>query len=87
MEIVDIIYLVLWAGLGIYCIAAAKKISPILYILGGFFAFMFAWYLINDLTAIDMFAGTYNMIFRAICLVFLIIVVILYLMIKRKPKE
>ena len=58
MQILDIMYLVLWAGLGAYCLIMARKLSPILYILGGFFAFMFIWYLVNDLTAVDMFAGT-----------------------------
>jgi hypothetical protein len=87
MEIRDILYLVLWAGLGLYCIFSARKISPILYILGGFFAFMFFWYLINDLTPVDMFAGVYNIVFRSICAAFLVVVVILYIMIKRKPKE
>lgn len=84
MEIKDIMYLVLWAGLGAYCIFMARKLSPILYILGGFFVFMFTWYLINDLTPIDMFGGTLNLVFRGICVVFLAAVVILYVIVKRK---
>lgn len=87
MEIRDILYLVLWAGLGLYCIFYARKLSPILYILGGFFEFMFVWYLINDLTDINMFAGVYDIVFRSICAVFLVVVVILYIIVKRKPKE
>lgn len=87
MDIKDIMYLVLWAGLAIYCLASARKISPILYILGGFFVFMFTWYLINDLIAVDMFGGIYNIVFRGICLVFLAVLVVIYVMIKRNPKE
>ncbi len=87
MDIKEIMYLVLWAGLAVYCIYSARKISPILYILGGFFVFMFAWYLINDLTAFDMFGGMYNIIFRGICLAFLAVLVIIYIRIKKKPKE
>ena len=86
MQILDIMYLVLWAGLGAYCLIMARKLSPILYILGGFFAFMFIWYLVNDLTAVDMFAGTYNYVFRGICLVFLVVVIIMYIMIKKGKK-
>lgn len=87
MEIRDIMYLVLWAGLGLYCFFYAKKISPILYILGGFFTFMFGWYFVNDLITVDLFAGVYSIVFRSICAAFLVLVVILYIMIKRKPKE
>lgn len=87
MEIKDIMYLVLWAGLGLYCIISARKLSPILYILGGFFVFMFTWYLINDLIPTDLFSGVYNIVFRGICVVFLAVVILIYLMIKRKPKE
>ncbi|MBR2279515.1 MAG: hypothetical protein IJ903_01115 [Ruminococcus sp.] len=86
MQILDIMYLILWAGLGAYCLIMARKLSPILYILGGFFAFMFIWYLVNDLTAVDMFAGTYNFVFRGICLVFLVVVIIMYIMIKKSKK-
>ena len=84
MEIKDIMYLVLWAGLGAYCIISARKLSPILYILGGFFVFMFTWYLINDLTAVNMFDGVYNIVFRGVCAVFLIVAVAGYFVIKRK---
>ncbi|MCH5303769.1 MAG: hypothetical protein J1E41_02800 [Ruminococcus sp.] len=87
MEIKDIMYLVVWGALAIYLIYSARKISPILYILGGFFVFMFAWNLINNLTAFDMFAGAYNIVFRGICLVFLAVLVIIYIMIKKKPKQ
>ncbi len=86
MEIKDIMYLVLWAGLGAYCIFYARKLSPILYILGGFFVFMFAWYLINDLSPVNLFAGTYNIVFRIICAVFLGAAIIAYVAVKRKSK-
>lgn len=86
MEIKEIMYLVLWAGLGLYCILSAKKIHPILYLFGGFFAFMFSWYLINGLIKTDLFSGIYNIVFRGICLAFLISAVIIYFFIKKKQQ-
>lgn len=84
MEIKEIMYLVLWAGLGLYCILSARKISPILYLFGGFFAFMFSWYLINDLIATDLFSGIYTIVFRSICAAFLLVAVIIYVVLKKK---
>ncbi len=86
MEIKEIMYLVLWAGLGLYCLLSAKKIHPILYLFGGFFAFMFTWYLINDLIKTDLFSGIYSIIFRGICIAFLSAAVIIYVIIKKKQQ-
>ena len=86
MEIKDIMYLVLWAGLGAYCFFYAHRLSPILYILGGFFVFMFAWYLINDLLPVNLFDGTYNIVFRIICAVFLGVAILAYVIAKRKSR-
>ncbi len=87
MQILDVMYLVLWGGLALYCVLSARRISPILYILGGFFVFMFAWYLVNDLIDVNLFAGIYNWIFRGICVVFLAVIVIIYVIIKKNSKE
>lgn len=87
MQFMDVVYLILWALLGAYCFYAARKLSPILYILGIFFVFMFGWYLANDLLAVDLFGGTYNLIFRGIALCFLVLFLILYLYVKKHPKD
>ena len=86
MQITNIIYLVVWAVLAAYCIYSARKLSPILYVLGGFFVFMFAWRLADTLLPISLFAGIYNIIFRIIAIVFLVVIIFLYIMIKRKSK-
>ncbi len=88
MGFLDIVYLVLWGLLALFCIFSAHKLSPVMYILGGFFVFMFTWYLINDLNPkIDMFAGTYNLVFRGIALAFLVVLIIIYIYIKKHPKD
>jgi hypothetical protein len=48
---------------------------------------MFGWYLANDLLAVDLFGGTYNLIFRGIALCFLVLFLILYLYVKKHPKD
>ena len=86
MQFTDIIYLVLWAILAAYCIYSARKLSPILYVISGFFVFMFGWRLADCLLPISLFAGVYNLIFRAIAIVFLIVIIFLYIRIKKKQK-
>ena len=86
MQVANIIYLAVWAILAAYCIYSAHKLSPILYVLGGFFVFMFGWRLADTLLPISLFAGIYNIIFRAIAIVFLAVIIFLYIMIKRKQK-
>ena len=86
MQFTNIIYLAIWAILAAYCIYSARKISPILYVLGGFFVFMFAWRLADTLLPFSLFAGAYNIIFRIISIVFLVVIIVLYIMVKRKQK-
>ena len=86
MNFTDIIYLVVWAVLAAYCIYSARKLSPILYVLGVFFVFMFGWKLADMLIPVSLYAGIYNVIFRCIAIVFLVVVILLYVMIKRKSK-
>ena len=86
MQFTNIIFLIVWAVLAAYCIYSARKLSPILYVLGGFFVFMFGWRLADTLLPVNLFAGIYNIIFRAIAIVFLVVIIFLYIMIKRKQK-
>lgn len=87
MEFMDIVYLVMWGLIAAYCFFSAHKISPVLYLLGVFFVYMFVWFLINDLSPIDMFSGVYKMVFRGIALAFLIVLIIIYIVIKKNPKN
>ena len=86
MQVANIIYLAVWAILAAYCIYSGRKLSPILYVLGGFFVFMFGWRLADTLLPVNLFAGTYNIIFRAIAIIFLVVIIFLYIMVKRKSK-
>ena len=86
MQFTNIIYLVIWAVLAAYCIYSARKLSPILYVLGGFFVFMFGWRLADTLLPVSLFTGVYNIIFRAIAVIFLVVIIVLYIIVKRKSK-
>ncbi len=87
MQFMDVVYLILWALLGAYCFYSARKLSPILYILGTFFVFMFGWYLANDLLPVNLFDGMYNIIFRIVAACFLLLFIGLYIYVKKHPKD
>ena len=86
MQFLDILYLVLWAGIGAYCFYSARKLGAILYVIGGFFVFMFGWRLVHALLPIDLYGGAYGIVFRCIAAVFLIAIVLLYIRLKKKSR-
>lgn len=86
MQVTNIIYLAVWAILAAYCIYSARKVSAILYVLGGFFVFMFGWRLADTILDVNLFGGIYNLIFRIIAIVFLVVIIFLYIMVKRKSE-
>ena len=82
--VVNILYLTVWALLAAYCIYSARKYGAILYLLGGFFVFMFGWRLADTLISdISLFDGIYDIIFRVVAAVFLVIVLVCYFMLKK----
>lgn len=84
----DIVYIILWAVLGVYCYVIAHKISPILYLAGVFFTFMFGWYLADYLlTNIQLTEGTYGIIFKVIAIVFLAIIILLFYKQKKSQEQ
>ncbi len=81
---VNILYLAVWAILAAYCIYSAHKYGAILYLLGGFFVFMFGWRLADTIiTDVSLFSGTYGIIFRAVAAVFLVVVLVYYFLLKK----
>lgn len=83
--VLNVLYLILWAGLAAYCFYFARKYGAILYVLAGFFVFMFGWRLADMLIRdVFLFAGLFGWIFRGVCLCFLAAVCVLYYRIKRK---
>jgi len=70
--ILDIVYVVLWFVMAVYCFFSAHKVHNILYFAGIFFTFLFGWNLADLLLSVDMMSGTFAWIFRGIALCFLL---------------
>lgn len=87
MDYLNIVYIVVWGIIALYLFFSAHRISNILYLAGGFFLFLFGWSLANQLLDVDLFAGMYNIIFRCIAAVFLIVFIIIYLLIKKSSNS
>ncbi len=87
MDYLNIVYIVVWGIIALYLFFSAYRISNILYLAGGFFLFLFGWSLANQLLDVDLFAGMYNIIFRCIAAVFLIVFIIIYLLIKKSSNS
>lgn len=87
MDYLNIIYIALWGIIALYLFINAHKISKILYLAGVFFLFLFGWSLANQLLEVDLFAGVYNIIFRCIAVVFLVIILVIYLLLKKSSNS
>ena len=87
MNFMDIVYIVLWGVLAVYCYAMAHKVSNVLYIAGVFFTFMCGWNLADVLLPVDLMAGTFVWIYRGVSIAFLAVIVILYAIMKKNNRE
>lgn len=87
MDYLNIIYIALWGIIALYLFISAHKISNILYLAGVFFLFLFGWSLANQLLEVDLFAGVYNIIFRCIAVVFLVLILVIYLLLKKSSNN
>ncbi len=87
MDYLNIIYIALWGIIALYLFIRAHKISKILYLAGVFFLFLFGWSLANQLLEVDLFAGVYNIIFRCIAVVFLVLILVIYLLLKKSSNN
>lgn len=70
--------------IGILLFVKTRKINPLFIIVSFYFEFMGIWWLLNELTSIDMFKGIYILVFRIISAVVLAISAMLYIREKRK---
>lgn len=78
------IYALMWMVIGALIFVKTRKINPVFYIVSLYFEFMGVCWLINEVTAINVFEGTYLVIFRAISVIMLIVVSAVYFKEKRK---
>ncbi len=79
------IYAALWLILAIYLLIQAIKNYKFLYVISGFFFFMFGWYLANELiTTVDLFSGIYSWIFKGVAIAVLVVCAVVYLVHKKR---
>lgn len=78
------IYASMWMIIGILLFVKTRKINPLFIIVSFYFEFMGIWWLLNELTSIDMFKGIYILVFRIISAVVLVISAMLYIREKRE---
>lgn len=77
------IFAALWLIIAVYLCYQGHKTHKIFYIISLLFFFMGGWYIVNELIEVNLFSYPYAWIFRGICAVFLVIIVI-FIFINRK---
>ena len=87
IQVTAMIYIGLWGLLALFCIISAHKFHPILYLMGGFFAFLFGWYLVNAVTDLNLFTGVYSIVFRSVACGFLLVIILIYLKIRKNRTQ
>ncbi len=80
------IYALLWIVIGILIFIKLRGVNPAIYIISFYFEIMGGWWIVNEVTNINMFQNPYIIIFRVISAVVLIIAVLLYFKEKRKVR-
>lgn len=78
------IYALMWMIIGVLLFIKTVKVNPLFMIVRFYFGFMGFWWMINELINIDMFQGTYILVFRIISAVVLAIFTMLYIREKGK---
>lgn len=76
-----------WLIIGGYLIYQGIKKYKLLILLGIYFLFLGAWWIINEFTSVNMLDGMYANILRIVSGVILLIVLIVYIFIKRQNKN
>ncbi len=87
MNSISSFYFILWAVIAIYMFAAARKISPLCYIVGVFFTFMTVWYAMNTFSGLEMFNDVLGIVFKCIVAAFLFVFLVIYAVSKYKKNK
>ncbi|MCH5202015.1 MAG: hypothetical protein J1F17_02305 [Oscillospiraceae bacterium] len=87
--ILSFVYPAMWFLIGIGIIYVGKKnnfgvVTPAAAIM---FFFMAFWWLFDAILDVDMLSGNFGWVFRIIMAVFVLIIILLYLNLKKKRKD
>ncbi|MGN1432062.1 MAG: hypothetical protein ACI4XI_00020 [Ruminococcus sp.] len=79
------VYVILWGVLALLTFAIGiKQKAPYAFVISVFFVFMTVWYAFDVYSGIDMFAGTFGIVFKVVLVAVLALFVVFYFLSKRR---
>ena len=87
MDFLQYFYVILWAALAVLMFFTGRKQGAFAYMLSGFFVFMTIWYGLDAFSDYNMFEGVMSLIFRGVMLVFLVLFILVYFLLKKKNTD
>ena len=87
MDFLQYFYVILWAALAVLMFFTGRKQGTFAYMLSGFFVFMTIWYGLDTFSDYNMFEGVMSLVFRGVMLVFLVLFILVYFLLKKKNTD
>ena len=87
MDFLQYFYVILWAALAVLMFFTGRKQGAFAYMLSGFFVFMTIWYGLDAFSDYNMFEGVMSLVFRGVMLVFLVLFILVYFLLKKKNTD
>ena len=79
------VYVILWGVLALLTFAVGiKQKAPYAFVISAFFVFMTVWYALDTYSGIDMFAGTWGIVYKVVLGIFLVLIVGAYILSRRR---
>lgn len=87
--VLPFVYTAMWFLIGIGTIYVGKKnnFGAVTPVVGIMFFFMGFWWLFDAILEVDMLSGNFGWVFKIIMAVFVLIIILLYLNLKKKRKD
>ena len=78
------VYVILWGVLALLTFAVGiKQKAPYAFVISACFVFMTVWYALDAYSGMDMFAGTFGIVYKVVLGIFLVLFVGAYILSKR----
>ncbi len=87
MDFLQYFYVILWAALAVLMFFTGRKQGAFAYMLSGFFVFMTIWYGLDTFSDYNMFEGVMSLVFKGVMLVFLVLFILVYFLLKKKNTD
>ena len=87
MDFLQYFYVILWAALAVLMFFTGRKQGAFAYMLSGFFVFMTIWYGLDAFSDYNMFEGVMSLVFKGVMLVFLVLFILVYFLLKKKNTD